>query len=97
MKNKIKKYWFKRRLYGFGWTPTCWQGWATVAVFLIIFVVGKKMLIDNQVIKFLDGETIYSVVLTIAIICLVVVSLYKGPKPKWRWGKSKDDNPNEDI
>jgi len=88
MKNTEKEYWFKRRRYGFGWTPACWQGWAVVIVFLIIFVVGKKMFDDNL---------IYSIFMATAIISLVIASLYKGPKPKWRWGRSKDDNPSEDI
>jgi len=92
-----KKYWFKRRLYGFGWTPTCWQGWATVIVFLAIFVGGKSILKDDFATTFSNESNLYFVILLIAIIGLVITSIYKGPKPKWRWGKSKDDNPSEDI
>lgn len=97
MKNTEKKYWFKRRLYGFGWTPVCWQGWATVVLFLIIIIGGSLILPDKPAMNSFYIEIIYFAMLVVSTICIVLVSLIKGPKPKWRWGRSKDDNPNEDI
>ena len=31
-----KKYWFRRKSYGMGWTPHSWEGWAVT----ILYVVG---------------------------------------------------------
>lgn len=31
-------YWFKRKLYVWGWTPTKWQGWLVILIF-ILFVL----------------------------------------------------------
>jgi hypothetical protein len=38
LKDNPQGYWFKRKLYGWGWTPVRWQGWATVLVFAILVV-----------------------------------------------------------
>jgi hypothetical protein len=29
----MKKYWFVRKTYGWGWTPGSWQGWAIMGVY----------------------------------------------------------------
>lgn len=51
MKNYIKKYieylkdnpegfWFKRKLYGWGWIPVKWQGWLVIVIGLAIAFAG---------------------------------------------------------
>jgi len=32
------QYWFKRKLYGWGWTPVKWQGWLVLFIWIIFFV-----------------------------------------------------------
>ena len=36
-----KKYWFKRRRFGWGWTPVTWQGWLTVAFFIGLIIARR--------------------------------------------------------
>ena len=31
LKDNLKRYWFKSKLYGWGWVPVKWQGWLVVA------------------------------------------------------------------
>jgi hypothetical protein len=31
-----KRYWFKRRRLGIGWTPSTWEGWAASAGFVLV-------------------------------------------------------------
>lgn len=31
-----KRYWFKRRRLGIGWTPWTWEGWAASAGFILV-------------------------------------------------------------
>ncbi len=98
MKGSNKQsYWFKRRRYGYGWIPTSWQGWTTVAVFLFVVLGGTTVLKDTPRNTFSSESSLYLLIVLIAIVGLVIVSYLKGPKPKWRWGKDKKDNPYEDF
>jgi len=36
LKDNPNKYWFRRKLYGWGWTPATWQGWLTLLIFILI-------------------------------------------------------------
>ena len=31
-----KKYWFKAKQYGWGWSPSSWQGWAVICLYISI-------------------------------------------------------------
>ena len=39
LKNNPEGYWFKRKLYGWGWTPATWQGWLVLAVFVVLMIL----------------------------------------------------------
>lgn len=70
--------WFKRKTYGYGWTPTTWQGWAVIIIWLISFYF---------VITGLNSELVKLVSILILTGILIFVSCKKGEKPKWQWGK----------
>ena len=36
LKDNPRGYWFKARLYGWGWTPATWQGWLVLAIWLVL-------------------------------------------------------------
>jgi hypothetical protein len=40
LKDNPRGYWFKRRLFGWGWVPVKWQGWLVVAVSVALVVFG---------------------------------------------------------
>lgn len=76
--NKQNQIWFRRKSYGWGWTPVTWQGWGIIAVWLAIFTTS---------ISLLDHEWIKNIVVTmIATAALVYVSYKKGETPRWQWG-----------
>lgn len=81
LKDNPKEYWFKRKLYGWGWVPVKWQGWL-VTLILIVFVtyMALAFLIKGKLIE-------YFVSLIIAIAILMYIAYKKGEKPKWSWGK----------
>ena len=35
LRDNPEGYWFKRKLYGWGWTPARWQGWVVLVVYII--------------------------------------------------------------
>lgn len=79
--------WFKRKTYGWGWTPSSWQGWLVVIayVFLLYFL---SLRIDS----FTTLEEIYIefiVPILIATVALIRISYIKGERPRWQWGESK--------
>ena len=97
MKNK-PDYWFKRRRYGWGWTPVTRQGWLSVLVFMVVIIGAAVYLLPEkpEVPTSLQLVT-YLLVFLSAIFILVGISYAKGPAPRWRWGSTPDNNPDEDI
>lgn len=81
MKDNPKDYWFKMKLYGWGWVPVKWQGWLVVLIAISIFVasiyVGKT--------EDAPGAMLIGFVLMLAII--FAFGYWKGEKPKWCWGR----------
>ena len=88
-------YWFKRRRFGWGWTPTTWQGWLCV-VLAVALIFANSLFLDTHYISWVR-ISLYAVNTVAIIIVLVLISYAKGPKPAWRWGKKPTDNSDEDI
>jgi len=79
-----KKIWFKRKLYGWGWTPTTWEGWLVILLWVIIFI---------SLVQTMDHEWLKNIVFMIIMISILIFICYKkGEKPKWQWGQDKIDN-----
>lgn len=88
MKQSLKRKWFKQHDYGYGWTPITWQGWLTLAAYIVLIVAGLDKLRPDEskkitfmgILKFAGWVVLWT--LALFRICLVT-----GGKPKWRWGK----------
>jgi len=78
-------YWFKRKLYGWGWTPASWQGWLVLLVWVVIFV-GEAVRISTVAIS--DGEVLlyFAPRALVLIGILLVITYWKGESPCWQWG-----------
>ena len=93
LKDNPKGYWFKRKLYGWGWTPAIWQGWLVVIVFVAI-ILSLAFTVDEESLK--NGGLIdFFVPIFILIAALIGISYWKGEKPKWQWGFPKKDKKEE--
>ena len=89
LQDNPKGYWFKRRLYGWGWTPATWQGFLVlflyvVAVLFLVFTINKTS--SNR--EIMRSFLLPIVVLTIALIGIGYV---KGETPRWQWGLPDKD------
>ena len=84
-------YWFRTRRYGYGATPTTWQGWVTLIAFpafvvvlaLLLFLVGigPESLPAWRFIVFV-------VVFLIALFAfLAFVRARTAGEWRWRWGR----------
>ncbi len=82
-------YWFKRKLYGWGWTPATREGWGILVLFagLIVF---NFIRIDRA--SHSASDTLINFVpQTIIVVSILIVICYKtGEKPKWQWGLPKE-------
>lgn len=81
--NTNKKIWFKRKLYGWGWTPCTWQGWVVTFAWVLFF---------SFTVSRLDHENLKNILLIILSLVLFILICYKkGEKPKWQWGNRIED------
>jgi len=91
LKDNPKGHWFKRKLYGWGWTPAKWQGWCVILLYILLILslvlVREKDVPGNPD----SGSNFLTFALPIIVltILLIIVAYKKGEKPCWQWGKSK--------
>jgi hypothetical protein len=77
-------YWFRARRFGYGWTPSTWQGWAVVGVWIVVFT-GLAVAIPAEAghAPLLVTTIVANVAITLA---LVAVCWKTGEPARWRWG-----------
>lgn len=90
LKDNPQHYWFKRKLYGWGWTPVTWQGWLVVVVYIVLAVSMGLTVDENSPTR----EVAFTFLLPLFILTATLIRIcYKtGQKPRWQWGKDLGDN-----
>lgn len=79
----MNKIWFKRKLYGWGWTPVTKEGWLVILVWFAVFI---------SLIKTMDHEWMKNLGFIFMMTGILIYVCYKkGEKPRWQWGKRKED------
>lgn len=89
LKDNPERYWFKRKVYGWGWVPARWQGWVTLAVFVAL-LIGNAFRIDAQSHSGSDAVINFVSQTVVLVFLLIVVCFVTGEEPKWMWGLPKD-------
>ena len=91
LKDNPQGYWFKAKLYCWGWVPVKWQGWAVlliyVALLATLIVSREKDIPGNPD----SGSNFLTFALPIIVLTaiLIFICYKKGEKPRWQWGPSK--------
>lgn len=88
LKDNPKGYWFKRKLYGWGWTPATKQGWISTLLY-IIFVFGVAVYSENNPGALSVDKVAASLIL--ATILFLVLVWKTGEPPRWQWGKNQSN------
>ena len=94
IKDNPQGYWFKAKLYGWGWTPAKWQGWSVLIVYIalitILILSREKDIPGNPY----SGSNFITFALPVIVlsILLIFICYKKGEKPHWQWGISKKKN-----
>jgi hypothetical protein len=73
------RLWFKRKRYGWGWTPVTGEGWAVIAAYLVGLILISQRLAPGSL-------AYYGGVAGITLL-LIAIGYIKGETPAWRWGK----------
>lgn len=77
----MKRPWFKNKTYGYGWFPATWQGWLTLAIYLVLISVISLSIKDTeQMPLYFLPEVLFLTIL------LLLIAYLTGEKPRWRWG-----------
>lgn len=88
LKDNPKGYWFRRKLYGWGWTPATRDGWFTMLIFVVLVSLNAWR-IDLQASSPRD-LLINFIPQTFFLVLILLFVCYKtGEKPRWQWGPSK--------
>ncbi len=91
LKDNPHGYWFKRKLYGWGWVPARREGWLVIAAYVALFAVGEVRVIRRVEIYTLTTQNVIFFAAYASVITLILIRICytKGEKPKWMWGVRK--------
>jgi uncharacterized membrane protein HdeD (DUF308 family) len=82
----MNAYWFRPKSYGYGATPNTWQGWAVIAVALIVMVVAALLILPHRT------QSPAALVVFLGVEAVVIAALWVICRRKtegewrWRWG-----------
>lgn len=82
--------WFKRKIYGWGWTPATWQGWAVLGIYTGALIT-LMLRIDTNTEQSGDNLVNFFLPILCLTVFLLVVTYLTGERPRWQWGKSRDE------
>ena len=88
LKDNPQGYWFKAKLYGWGWTPARWQGWL-VSITFIILIVFNFFRIDTASHSASDTLINFFPQTLFFVLLLIFICWKTGEKPHWQWGLPK--------
>lgn len=88
LKDNPEGYWFKRKLYGWGWTPATWQGWS-ITLLVIVAILVNALRFGNAELS--DAVAVKQILIPtfVMVFFLIMVSYWKGEKPRWTWGRTE--------
>jgi uncharacterized membrane protein (DUF2068 family) len=90
LKDNPNRYWFKKKIFGWGWTPATWQGWAVILLFALIILwmaLGFSSIENPGASEILA----FTIELVLVISLLIYISRKKGEKPRWKWGFTPEE------
>ena len=82
----MKKIWFVKKRYGWGWRPVTWQGWIISFLYLLSLL---KFFIISEMKSHSGSDVLISFALPFIILTSIFIFICykKGEKPRWQWGK----------
>lgn len=97
LQDNPQKYWFKAKLFGWGWVPARGPGWAVLGLY-----VAGMFFFASTIDKHSSAREVWLMFLLPAAVLttLLIVICYKtGERPRWQWGvpeKYKNEEPTDE-
>ena len=87
LKDNPDNYWFKRKLYGYGWVPATWQGWLITFIYLTLVFIFALTINDTSPVR----ERMFTFIMPVLFLTVTFIRIAykKGEKPSWQWGLKK--------
>lgn len=87
VKDNPEGFWFKRKLFGWGWTPATWQGWVITGLYIVVVLMAALTINENSP----REEVFFTFLMPLFFFTVVFmrIAYKKGEKPKWSWGFPK--------
>lgn len=84
-KDNPQHLWFKRKLFGWGWTPVTWQGWAVIGAYIVLVSAFAFTIDESSPAR----EVAFTFIMPILFLTALLIRIcyIKGEKPRWQWGK----------
>ncbi len=89
IKDNPEGYWFKRKLYGWGWVPAKWQGWLVLLGYIVYLTVITSSLSALSVPTDADSHRFISRVFLSAAVLIIICGM-TGEPPRWQWGRKRE-------
>ena len=85
LKDNPEGYWFKAKLYGWGWDPAKWQGWLVLILF-VVFLAWSAFGLPSEGVPS-NAQLAWFFVKTVFAVFVIIATCYKtGERPSWHWG-----------
>jgi len=79
-------YWFRTKIFGWGWRPVSWQGWVATAAY--VFLLFREFInIDKTSHSVSDTLVAFGLPFIIITALFVFLCWNTGERPRWRWIK----------
>ncbi len=84
LKDNPEGYWFKRKLYGWGWDPATKKGWLVALLYFVAVVLFALTLDENSP----PREIFFTFIIPTALLTMILIRVCRkyGEKPHWQWG-----------
>ncbi len=81
----MNQLWFKRKTYGYGWTPATKEGWMVIGVYALCIIAAGMYFMSGT--PSLRETVLFALSVMCASAVLIVVCVKKGEIPRWQWGE----------
>jgi len=84
LKDNPEHYWFKRKAYGWGWTPATKEGWLVTGGFLVL-VLFFAWRAESAVTVAGVALNQFAVPFVVVTLLFIVICYKMGERPRWQW------------
>jgi ACR3 family arsenite efflux pump ArsB len=84
----MERYWFKRKLFGWGWYPSTWQGWSILGFYLLLVVLAAY---NASLLTSSSSDNLFFFIPEVVFytLILLLITFRTGESPKWQWERKR--------